>query len=216
MEGGSDSFDVTVIGLGAHGSASASALSATHHRVLGLERQPYSPHTEGSSHGHSRIIRLAYFEDYRYVPLLQRSLELWKELDRAEATGGLLHLCGGLMIGKPGIHNAYSLLLSHISSLPFFLSLHPDSVVIRGTLESIRVHNLPHQLLTASQIRERFSVFAPDDSDVGVFEDTAGFLVPELCIRAFLVAATRHGATLHFGETVTGDPTFLYLARYYP
>ena len=95
-------FDVTVIGLGAHGSSSVSALSVAKHRVLGLEKQPSSPHTEGSSHGHSRIIRLAYFEDHRYVPLLQRSLELWKELDKTEATDGLLHLCGGLMIGKPG------------------------------------------------------------------------------------------------------------------
>ena len=67
------------------------------------------------------------------------------------------------------------------------------------------MHNLPHQLLTSSEIREHFNVFAPEDSDVGVFEDTAGFLVPELCIRAFLTMATRQGATLHFGETVTGD-----------
>lgn len=109
MEGTADefvvtNFDVVVIGLGAHGSASISALSGAGYRVLGLERQPCSPHRVGSSHGQSRIIRLAYFEDHRYVPLLQRSLELWKALDSVEGkTGGLLHLCGGLMIGKPGI-----------------------------------------------------------------------------------------------------------------
>ena len=104
-------FDAIVIGLGAHGSASVSALSVAKHRVLGVEKQPSSPHTEGSSHGQSRIIRLAYFEDHRYVPLLQRSLQLWKELDKAaEVTGGLLHLCGGLMIGKPGMHHH---ILSH-------------------------------------------------------------------------------------------------------
>ena len=70
------------------------------------------------------------------------------------------------------------------------------------------MHNLPHQLLTASQIRQRFNVFAPEDNDVGVFEDTAGFLVPELCIRAFLTVATHHGSTLHFGETVLGVSLF--------
>ena len=47
-------------------------------RVLGLERFPQAGHSHGSSHGRSRIIRTAYFEDPRYVPLLKRSFELFR------------------------------------------------------------------------------------------------------------------------------------------
>lgn len=41
-------------------------------QVAGLERQPLVGHDRGSSHGHSRIIRLAYFEGTQYGPLLVR------------------------------------------------------------------------------------------------------------------------------------------------
>ena len=54
-------FDVIVVGLGAMGSAAAHHLAARGRRVLGLDRfQP--PHQSGSSHGLTRIIREAYFE----------------------------------------------------------------------------------------------------------------------------------------------------------
>ena len=54
-------------------------------QVLGLEAQPAAPHDQGSSHGLSRIIRLAYFEHPSYVPLLRSSYKLWRE---AEAESG--------------------------------------------------------------------------------------------------------------------------------
>lgn len=173
-------YDVICVGLGAHGSAILADLARNGQKVLGIERQSISPHPFGSSHGHSRIIRLAYFEDPVYVSLLKRSLALWKELSHRSSTP-LLHLTGGLMIGKP------------------------ESTVIRGTLASIQAHNLPHEVLTANDIRMRYgSVFEPDDEDVGLFEETAGYLVPELCIRTCLTVATDHHATLRYGEAVCG------------
>jgi sarcosine oxidase len=173
-------YDCVVIGLGAHGAATVAALANSGHKVLGIDRQSTSPHRYGSSHGQSRIIRLAYFEDPTYVSLLKRSLELWKELSHQSPTP-LLHLTGGLMMGKP------------------------ESTVIVGTLASIQAHNLPHEILTAEDIRRRYpSVFMPDDDDIGLFEETAGYLIPELCISAFLTGAIDHGATLRFGETVCG------------
>lgn len=48
--------------------------------MVGVER--YHPaHPHGSSHGQSRIIRLAYMEGPAYVPLLRRSLNLWLQLE---------------------------------------------------------------------------------------------------------------------------------------
>ncbi len=59
-------------------------------QVLGLEAQPAWPHAFGSSHGHSRIIRLGYHEHPDYVPLLRVALAAWQQL--AKETG---------MVSKP-------------------------------------------------------------------------------------------------------------------
>ena len=92
-------FDVVVIGLGGMGSAAAAHLAGRGARVLGLER--FTPaHALGSSHGGSRIIRQAYFEDPAYVPLLRRSYELFEQLE-ADSAADLLTVTGGLYLGRP-------------------------------------------------------------------------------------------------------------------
>ena len=88
---------VIVVGLGAVGSATALQLAARGHRVLGFDHFT-PPHNHGSSHGQSRIIRQAYWEDHRYVPLLMRAYELWKKLE-ADSGESLMRIVGGLMIG---------------------------------------------------------------------------------------------------------------------
>src|SRR6267143_4638522 len=92
-------FDVVVCGLGAMGSAALHQLAHRGRRVLGIER--FTPgHDRGSSHGATRIIRLAYFEHPSYVPLLRRTYELWRELE-ALAGERLLHITGSLDAGPP-------------------------------------------------------------------------------------------------------------------
>ncbi len=92
-------FDVIVVGLGGMGSAAAYHLADRGCRVLGLERHEPA-HDKGSSHGGSRIIRQAYFEDPGYVPLLLRTYELWEKL-AAESHRDVYRLTGGLFIGPP-------------------------------------------------------------------------------------------------------------------
>src|SRR3977135_2159718 len=93
-------YDVIVAGVGGMGSAAAYHLARRGRKVLGLER--YSiPNEMGSSHGASRIIRLAYFEHPSYVPLLRRSYELWRELEREHGVQ-LLEMTGCLQLGRPG------------------------------------------------------------------------------------------------------------------
>src|SRR5690242_4785970 len=94
-----DRYDVIVVGLGAMGSAAAYHLARRGLRVLGLE-QFSIPHAFGSSHGYSRMIRLAYYEHPHYVPLLHRAYELWAELEQASRQK-LLYITGGLYMG-PG------------------------------------------------------------------------------------------------------------------
>jgi sarcosine oxidase len=74
-------FDVVIAGLGAMGSAALCDLAQRGVKVLGLD-QFAPPHTFGSSHGETRVIREAYFEHPSYVPLVQRAYELWEQLER--------------------------------------------------------------------------------------------------------------------------------------
>src|SRR5205814_1833452 len=69
QQSASGTYDVIVVGVGGMGSAACYHLARRGKRVLGLERYDV-PHAMGSSHGVNRIIRLAYYEDPRYVPLL--------------------------------------------------------------------------------------------------------------------------------------------------
>src|SRR5205823_1270738 len=73
-------FDAIVVGVGGMGSAAVFELARRGRHVLGLERFSV-PHELGSSHGVTRIIRLAYYEDPAYVQLLRRAYELWRELE---------------------------------------------------------------------------------------------------------------------------------------
>src|SRR5829696_2353072 len=114
-------FDVGMVGLGAMGSAVASALSSRQSRVVAFDRLS-PPHTLGSSHGHTRIIREAYYEHPLYVPLVQRAYELWTELER-ESGANVLRVTGGLMIGRE------------------------KGPLLRGALDSAVTHNIAHEIL---------------------------------------------------------------------
>src|SRR5687768_12379226 len=74
-------YDAIVVGVGGMGSAACYHLARRGMRTLGLERFDI-PHAMGSSHGNTRIIRLAYYEHPSYVPLLLRAFELWDDLER--------------------------------------------------------------------------------------------------------------------------------------
>ncbi len=167
-------FDVIVIGLGAMGSATAYHLARRGQRVLGLDAFPRG-HTNGSSHGKTRIIREAYFEAPEYVPLVQRAYALWRELE-AESGRDLLTITGGLNIGTP------------------------ESEFVSGARMSAQLHHLPYEELTNTAIAQRFPGFQLPEEMVAIFEPTAGILDPEACVFAHLDLAARHGATLHHRE----------------
>jgi sarcosine oxidase len=170
------SYDAVVIGLGAMGSATLFHLARRGLRVLGLE-QYGSGHELGSSHGDSRIIRETYFEHPLYVPLVQRAHELWRELETLSGKS-LMRITGGLMIGPP------------------------DGMVVAGTLRSAREHNLPHEVLAAAQVHERFPAFELAPELVAVLDPRAGYLDPDACNAAHLEGARGAGAEARFNEPV--------------
>src|SRR4051812_13860586 len=94
-----DQCDVVVLGVGGMGAAACDHLARRGLSVRGVEQHTIG-HDRGSSHGGSRVIRLAYGEDPRYVPLLRRAFDLWRELERDAATP-LLTMTGCLNLGPP-------------------------------------------------------------------------------------------------------------------
>ncbi|GAB1344776.1 N-methyl-L-tryptophan oxidase [Gemmatimonas sp.] len=171
-------FDVIVVGLGGMGSATLSHLAERGQRVLGVER--FEPgHAHGSSHGLTRIIRLAYFEHPSYVPLLRRAFELWRDLERGLAEP-LLHVTGGLDVGPAG------------------------GMVFEGSLRSCSEHALPHEVLDARALARRFGAWRPAPDAAAVYQPDAGFLTPERCIAAHLARAERAGASIRTHEQVVG------------
>jgi sarcosine oxidase len=166
--------DTLVVGLGATGSAAAWQLAKRGLQVVALEQ--HAPgHVYGSSHGRTRIIREAYFEHPLYVPLVHRAFELWHALEQASGSR-LLVRTGGLTIGAE------------------------DGAVFRGALRSVREHGLPHEVLSARDLRRRFPVLAPADDMAAVLEARAGALMVEDCVAALQEAARGHGATMRHGE----------------
>ena len=163
-------FDAIVIGLGGMGSAALDHLARRGLRVLGVE-QFTIPHVLGSSHGLTRIIRLAYFESPKYVPLLRRSYELWHELER-EAGEKLLHVTGSIDAGWNG------------------------SRTVEGSLEACREHGLPFESMDAARLNHRYPGYALEPGMTAVFQPHGGFLVPERCVTAHVERAVRHGATV--------------------
>ena len=178
-----DSYDVVVLGLGAMGSAAAWPLAKRGRHVLGIDRFS-PPHTQGSSHGDTRITRLAIGEGPHYSPLALRSHEIWREIE-AETGKDLLTITGGLIISGPART----------------AKLHVDDF-FANTLAAAKRYGIAHELLDTAEIRRRYPQFEVRDGEIGYFEPGAGFLRPERCIAAQLQLATKLGAGIRTGEIV--------------
>jgi len=178
--------DVIVIGLGVAGSAVLRHLARQGGAsVVGIDRlRP--PHDRGSSHGASRITRLAIGEGHEYVPLVQRSHALWRALE-AETGAALMLTTGGLVVATPESHAA------HFHGRPGFFERTVDAAMRFG---------IAHERLDAADIARRWPALQPRGDERGYFEPEAGILRPEACVQAQLDAAVRAGATLRLGETV--------------
>jgi sarcosine oxidase len=174
----SERFDVIILGLGGMGSAGLAHLAVRGKRVLGLD-QFHPAHALGSSHGDSRVIRQAYFEDPAYVPLLLRAYQLWSDLEK-QTGRALYRRTGGLMAG------------------------HEGSEVVVGSTRSAKEHGLAHEVMTAADIHRRFPAMTPQVGEIGLYEYEAGIIYPEEAILAHLQVAVAAGAQTRFGVKVTG------------
>ena len=167
---------VVVVGLGAMGSAACYHLARRGVEVVGFDAFDV-PHSRGSSHGESRIIRACYFEHSDYVPLLGRAFDLWHELAR-DSGRPVIGITGGLFIGPP------------------------ESPLVSGSRRAGETHRIAHEYLTGGELGRRFPQFALGRTVAAVYEPGAGFVRPELAVAAHLDLARRWGARLYTGEPV--------------
>jgi sarcosine oxidase len=177
-------WDVIVVGLGAVGSAALYQLAKRGAKTLGIDRfQP--PHDRGSSHGDTRITRLALGEGPHYVQFAKRSHEIWRELE-SETGARLFREVGGLFFGSIKNHG----------------QAHGSADFLQTTINVAREHRIPHEVLDGNSMRQRFPQFRFRDDERGCLEHTAGFVHPEACIAAQLKVAAHLGAHVQTDEQV--------------
>ena len=172
-------YDAIVVGVGGMGSAALYHL--TRHgatRVLGLEQFDIA-HDKGSSHGLSRMIRLAYWEHPSYVPLLRRAYELWRDLEGATGEP-LLITTGSIDAGPAG------------------------SPAMIGARRACDMFDLPHVLDDGASLSRAFPGYRLPPDFTALHQPDGGFLGPERCIQAHVAAAQRAGAVVHTHERVLG------------
>ena len=145
-----------------------SALARRGRRVLGIEQFAVG-HDRGSSHGHTRVIRTAYYEHPDYVPLCRQSFADWRDLEK-RTDQRLLVDCRCLSIGRP------------------------DGELVSGVERAAREYCLQVERLGPKQLRERFPQFRFDAEYSGIVEHESGFLYVDRCVRALIDDAVAAGA----------------------
>lgn len=177
-------YDVIVLGLGAMGAAAIYQLALRGASVLGLD-QFTPPHEQGSSHGDTRITRLACGEGPHYTPFAQRSHQIWRSLEE-EAGRPLLSQNGVVVIAGAGE----------------VAPTHGVARFLDATVQSAKRWNLEHEVIDGAEISRRFPAFAVAADDQAYYDRWGGFVRPENCIAAQLSRARARGAELAMGEKV--------------
>jgi sarcosine oxidase len=170
--------DVVVVGLGAFGSAALWRLAERGLDVAGIERHGIGHHL-GSSHGATRLFRIACQEHPGLAAVALKSLELWTGLG-GETGEQLVRQSGCLSTGSPG------------------------SRPVRGALAAADAAGIPIVQLSHAELVARQPQYAGlAAGDVAVWDPGAGICYPERNVRAQTAAARRLGAEVYPHTMVT-------------
>jgi len=170
-------YDLIIIGSGSVGAAAGYYASRAGLSVLMTDAH-LPPHNEGSHHGDTRLIRHAYGEGEKYVPLVLRAQTLWDEL----AT-----LSGEEIFEKTGVINlgpAHSPFLANVE-------------------QSARQFGLNVERLDSQALMARWPEIRVPEDYVGLFEPASGVLRSELAVKAWVELAREAGCAQLFNCPVT-------------
>ncbi|MFD1803116.1 N-methyl-L-tryptophan oxidase [Mixta tenebrionis] len=170
-------YDLIVIGSGSVGAAAGWYATRAGLNVLMID-SAHPPHQQASHHGATRLIRHAYGEGARYVPLLLRAQALWDELEQ-QSGERIMHRCG-------------------------IINLAPDaSPFIANVMESARRFQLETERLTAAEVRQRWPEIEVPEGYTGIYEPRSGYLKSETAIRSWIRLAREAGCAQLFNCPVT-------------
>lgn len=170
--------DVVVVGLGAFGSAALWRLAERGVDVVGIDRFDVG-HDLGSSHGLTRLFRVACKEHPGLAPIARKSLELWTAL--GERYGDTYVEQGGcLNVGAAG------------------------SSAVAGTVAAAEGAGVPVTHLDHDALLAAYPQYAASDpTAVAAFDPEGGICFPEKNVRAHGRAAAEAGARIYPGTRVT-------------
>jgi len=167
--------NVVVVGGGVMGCAAAYHLARSGHSVTLLEQFAIG-HSLGSSHGPTRMIRIAY-ETADYVSLGRAAFAGWRDLE-AETGETLLIPCGGMDIGSP------------------------DAKSMAQIRETYRITGVAFDELDRDEIQHRFPQFSLPDGTFALFQADYSMLAADRCVATLARQAIAHGAVIREGVTV--------------
>jgi N-methyl-L-tryptophan oxidase len=173
-------YDVIIAGAGSFGMSTGYQLAKAGVRVLLIDAND-PPHSEGSHHGTTRIVRCAYTMGASYVKLALRAMELWKELENESAS-----IPDSLEHGPRSLYSPIGV-----------ISIGPiGSLFIQSKTESCITFGIPHQRITAAELQVIWPGLSIPHTMEGLYESEAGVLYSENIIHLYRELALRHGAEL--------------------
>ena len=203
---------IAVIGAGVMGLATGWALRRRGHEAVVYEQFTVG-HDRGSSHGRSRIFRLAYVEP-EYVRLAQEALGLWRELEE-ESGETLLELNGLVEVVRTleestaqtleGCGVAWERLEGDEAERRYPIRVPEGSfVVVQPEAGIVRADRALSALGQGLDVREQTRV-APAELDADAVVVTAGSWVNELLEEPLPVKVTRE-TVCYFRPDAGGRP----------
>lgn len=170
-------YDLIIIGSGSVGAAAGYYATRAGLKVLMTDAH-IPPHQQGSHHGDTRLIRHAYGEGEKYVPLVLRAQTLWDELST---------------------HNEEPIFVRS-----GVVNLGPaDSAFLANVARSAQQWQLNVERLDATALMTRWPEIRVPDNYIGLFEADSGFLRSELAITTWLRLAREAGCAQLFNSLVS-------------
>jgi monomeric sarcosine oxidase len=169
-------YDVIIVGAGSMGMAAGYYLSKGNQNTLLIDSFD-PPHSLGSHHGDTRIIRHAYGESREYVPLALRAQQLWEELEQ---------LSGKQLFSRTGVLCAGA----------------PGSTFTNEVINSAKEFSLPLEIMDSNEINARWPGLRLPEGFIGCLETSSGILFSEECVRAFKELYIQKGKSLKTNSPV--------------
>jgi sarcosine oxidase len=199
-------FGTVVVGVGGIGSAACYWAARAGARVLGLEQFGLY-HSNGASQDHSRIIRLAQFEE-PYASLAPGAYRTWTDVEN-ESGVQLVRKTGGLIIEDVSAR----------------AGLDTGDRNIEGYVRAFRHHGVDFSLYSADEVMARWPQYTLRGDEIAIYQKESGLVDAGKGIAVHVALARSRGAVINENtpvralrstpvgvEVVTDDAT--YLARH--